>query len=93
MNVLLAGLGFLLIVVGIRRFETGLLAKALKRGIPVGIIIFLYFLTQIWIALGFLPADTPIEGILGTLFMLGLLYVTYGFVNDWTHADASLKNE
>ena len=93
MNVLLSGFGFLLILVGIRRFETGLLVRALKRGIPVGIILFLYFLTQIWIAMGLLPPDTPMEGILGTLFMVGLLYVTYGFVNDWTHADATLKNE
>jgi hypothetical protein len=92
-NVLLSGFGFLLILVGIRRFETGLLVRALKRGIPVGIILFLYFLTQIWIAMGLLPPDTPMEGILGTLFMVGLLYVTYGFVNDWTHADATLKNE
>jgi len=93
LNVMLSGLGFLLILVGIRRFETGLLARALKRGIPVGILIFLYFLTQIWISMGLLPADTPMEGVLGTLFMIGLIYVTYGFVNDWTHADSTLKKE
>ena len=92
-NMLLSGFGFLLILVGIRRFETGLLVKALKRAIPVGILLFLYFLTQIWIAIGILPPDTPMEGILGTLFMLGLLFVAYGFVNDWTHADEMLRRE
>jgi hypothetical protein len=92
-NVLLSGFGFLLILIGIRRFATGLLVKALKRAIPVRILLFLYFLTQIWITMSLLPPDTPIEGILGTLFMVGLLYVAYGFVNDWTHADSSIRNE
>jgi len=70
-----------------------LLVRALKRAILVGILLFLYFLTQIWIDLGILPPDTPIEGVLGTLFMLGLLFVVYGFVNDWTHADEMLRRE
>lgn len=91
-NVLLSFLGFVLVLVGIRRFKTGLIAKTLKRSIPAGILLFLFFVTEALVAIDVLPSNTPIDDILGTLFMVGLLYVTYGFVNDWTHLDSALPS-
>lgn len=91
-NVLLSLLGFVVVLVGIKRFKTGLLVKTLKRATPVGILLFLFFVTQALVAIDGLPSNTPIDDALGTLFMVGLLYVTYGFVNDWTHMDSALKN-
>ena len=93
LNVLLSFLGFVLVLVGIRRFKTGLLVKTLKRAITPGILLFVFFVTEALIAIGSVPSDTPIDDILGTMFMVGLLYVTYGFVNDWTHMDSALKND
>jgi amino acid transporter len=83
-NVVFSFLGFALVAVGIRRFKTGLLVKTLKRAIPAGLLLFLFFVAEALIAVDFLPSNTPIDDVLGTLFMVGLLYVTYGFVNDWT---------
>jgi branched-subunit amino acid transport protein AzlD len=91
-NVLLSFLGFVLVLVGIRRFKTGLIVKTLKRSIPAGVFLFLFFATEALVAIDVLPSNTPIDDILGTLFMVGLLYVTYGFVNDWTHLDSTLPS-
>jgi hypothetical protein len=30
-----------------------------------------------------LPSNTPIDDFLGTFFMLSLIYLAYGFINDW----------
>jgi uncharacterized membrane protein len=90
-NVLLSFLGFVLVLVGIRRFKTGLIVKTLKRSIPAGILLCLFFVTEALVAIDVLPSNTPIDEVLGTMFMVGLLYVTYGFVNDWTHMDSTLK--
>jgi len=91
-NVIISIVGFFLIFVGIRRFKTGLLVKTLKRAVPAGLLLFLYFVTVALVAIDVLPSATPIDDVLGTLFMLALLYVTYGFMNDWTRMDSSLKN-
>jgi hypothetical protein len=90
-NVVFSFLGFVLVVVGIRRFKTGLLVKTLKRAIPAGILLFLFFAAEALIAVDFLPSSTLIDDVLGTLFMVGLLYVTYGFVNDWSKIDSNRK--
>jgi len=49
----------------------------------VGLLLFLYFLTESLVAVDILPSNTPIDDILGTLFMLSMIYLAYGFINDW----------
>jgi len=85
LNVVISLIGLVLILRGLRQFRGGILAKSLRRAIPVGVLLFLFFVTEALVAMEILPRDTPIDDILGTLFMLGLLYVTYGFEHDWTH--------
>jgi hypothetical protein len=80
------GLGFLTIVLAFRAaryFKNGLLAKALNRAWIPAIAIALFFLAEALVAIDILPSNTPIDDMLGTIFMLGLLYVTSGFINDW----------
>jgi hypothetical protein len=80
------GLGFFSIVLvfrAVRYFKDGLLAKALKRAWIPAIAIALFFTVEALTAIDVLPSNTPIDDIIGTIFMLGLLYVTRGFINDW----------
>lgn len=80
------GLGFFSIVLvfrAVRYFKDSLLAKALKRAWIPAIAIALFFLAEALAAIDVLPSSTPIDDILGTIFMLRLLYVTRGFINDW----------
>lgn len=80
------GLGFFTIILvfrAMRFFKTGMLMKNLKRAWVPAIAIGLYFLVVALVAVDVLPSDTPIDDILGTIFMLGLLYVARGFINDW----------
>jgi hypothetical protein len=80
------GLGFLtiaLIVGAVRYFKTGLLVKALKRTWIPAIAIALFFLAEALEAIEVLPSSTPIDDILGTIFMVGFLYVARGFISDW----------
>ena len=86
-NVGLAILTLLLTISGIRHFQKGLLVRTLKRAIPMSILLALYFSTVVLIAISALPVNTPIDDILGTLFMLSFLYLAYGFVHDWTHLE------
>src|SRR5271157_551140 len=80
------GLGFFTIALVFRAmqfFKTGLLMKTLKRAWVPAIAIGLYFLVVALVAVDVLPTSTSIDDILGTIFMLGLLYVARGFINDW----------
>lgn len=86
-NVGLSILTLLLAIRGIRQFQTGLLVRTLKRAIPMTILLALYFSTVALVAISVLPANTIIDDILGTLFMLSFLYLAYGFVRDWTHLE------
>jgi hypothetical protein len=80
------GLGFFTIVLVFRAmqyFKTGLLMKTFKRVWIPAIAIGLFFLAELLVAADVLPSNTPIDDILGTIFMLGLLYLAHGFINDW----------
>jgi hypothetical protein len=80
------GLGFFTIVLvirAVRYFKDGLMAKALKRAWVPAIAIALFFTVEALVAIDILLSNTPIDDILGTIFMLGLLYVARGFINDW----------
>jgi len=68
---------------GVNYFKSGLLAKTMKRARLVAILLLLYFSTQALIAIDFLPSNTPIDDVLGTLFMLSMIYLAYNFINDW----------
>jgi methionine-rich copper-binding protein CopC len=59
------------------------MAKTIRRLWIVAAILFVYFATQALVAFDYLPSTTPIDDVLGTLFMLALVYVAYGFLNDW----------
>ena len=83
LNVVLAILILVLDVWGIRRFTTRLVVKNLKRGLLVAILLFLYFLSVGLIAAGILPASSPVDDVLGTIFVISLVYVAYGYVGDW----------
>jgi uncharacterized membrane protein len=59
------------------------MVKTLKRAWVPAIAIGLYFLVVALVAVDVLPSSTSIDDILGTILMLGLLYVARGFINDW----------
>jgi len=82
-NVCLAIVIFLVGFSGVRYFKSGLIVRNIKRTLPSTVLLFLYFLTQAFIAIDLLPATTPIDDILGTLFMLTILYSAYAMINDW----------
>jgi len=44
------------------------------------------------IGLEILPVHTFVDDVLGTFFMLGLLYAVNGFIQDWTHLENVSKN-
>jgi hypothetical protein len=80
------GLGIFTIALvfrAVRYFRSGLLVKALNRAWVPAIAIALFFLADALIAIDVLPSNTPINDILGTIFMLGFLYVAREFINDW----------
>jgi hypothetical protein len=80
------GLGFFTIILvfkAVKYFKEGIIVRSLKRAWFPAIAITLFFLTEALVAIDFLPSNTPIDDILGTIFMLGLLYVARGFIKDW----------
>ena len=83
LNVVLATIILGLDVWGIRRFTTRLVVKNLKRGLLVAIVLFLYFLAVGLIAADILPPNSPVDDVLGTMLVLSLVYVAYGYVGDW----------
>ena len=83
LNVVLAAVILGLDIWGIRRFTTRLVVKNLKRGLLVAILLFLYFLTTGLIAVDILPSNSPVDDVLGTILVLSLVYVAYGYVTDW----------
>lgn len=83
LNVVLATLILGLDVWGIRRFTTRLVVKNLKRGLLVAILLFLYFLAVGLISVDILPSNSPVDDVLGTILVLSLVYVAYGYVSDW----------
>ena len=93
LNIGLSIVTLLFVIRGIRHFKTGLLAKSMKRALPVAILLTLFFLTEALIAIDAFPAATPIDDVLGTLFMLSFLLLAYGFVNDWMHVGEHLEDK
>ena len=72
-----------MIAYGVRFFKKGLLVKTLNRARLVGLLLFLYFFIESLVAVDVLPSNTPIDDVLGTLLMLSMIYLAYGFINDW----------
>lgn len=93
LNIALSLAGLVLVLIGIRRFKRGLLERTLKRAIPAGILLFLFFISEALVGLDILPVHSYVDDVLGTLFMLGLLYVAFGFINDWTRLGNDSKNK
>jgi hypothetical protein len=83
LNVGLSILVLGIVAYGVNYFKKGLLVKSLSRARLVGGLLLLYFLTQALTATDMLPSNTPIDDFLGTFFMLSLIYLAYGFINDW----------
>jgi hypothetical protein len=92
-NVGLSILILLVSVYGVKYFKSGVVARTMKRFLPSTVVLFLYFLTQAFIAMDLLPATTVIDGILGTLFMLAVLCFIYGMINDWRNLAFVPKGE
>jgi hypothetical protein len=82
-NVALSILVLGMVAYGVNYFKSGLLAKTMSRARLVAILLLLYFSTQALIAIDFLPSNTPVDDVLGTLFMVSMIYLTYNFINDW----------
>lgn len=82
-NVCLSVLILGIVAYGVNYFKGGVLVKTLRRARLAGALLFLYFLTQALVAMDILPSNTPVDDILGTFFMLSLIYLAYGFINDW----------
>ena len=83
MNVGLSLLVLGMIAYGVKFFKNGLLVKTLNRARLLGLLLFLYFFTESLVAVDFLPSNSPIDDVLGTLLMLSMIYLAYGFINDW----------
>jgi hypothetical protein len=87
-------LAFVIICVviwGMRYFKQGILVKTLRRASLAAILLFLTFSANALVAVDLLPSNTDIDDTLGVLFMLALLYLTYGFVNDWRTLSVDVK--
>jgi hypothetical protein len=82
-NVGLSVLVLGMVAYGVSYFKSGLLVKTLRRARLLVALLFLYFLTIALTAIDVLPSNTPIDDVLGTLFMLSIIYLAYGFINDW----------
>ena len=82
-NVGLSVLVLGMVAYGVNYFKSGLLVKTLRRSGLLAVLLFLYFLTQALTAMDILPSNTPIDDVLGTLFMLSFIYLAYRFINDW----------
>ena len=92
MNVGLSILVLGMVAYGVNYFKSGLLAKTMKRVRLVAALLLLYFFTQALIAIDFLPSNTLIDDVLGTLVMLSLIYLAYNFINDWKSLDTPGQN-
>jgi hypothetical protein len=92
-NVGLSVLILLVSVYGVKYFKSGVVARTMKRILPSTVLLFVYFLTQAFIATDLLPAITVTDDILGTLFMLAVLYSVYGMINDWRNLAFAPKSE
>ncbi len=82
-NVCLSVLILGIVTYGVSYFKDGVLVKTLRRARLVAVLLFLLFLTEALIAVGILPSNTPINDILGTVFLVSFIYLAYGFTNDW----------
>lgn len=85
-NVLFAAAGLIMTVYGVCYFKSGLIAKTLKRGMLVGTLLLVHFLPTALATNGLVPF-TGIEDVTGLLFMASLVYLTYGFINDFKNLD------
>jgi hypothetical protein len=83
LNALLVLIMSCIVVWGVRYFKQGILIKTLKRTGLAAALLFLTFSADALVAADILPSNTDIDDLLGLLFMLALLYLAYGFVNDW----------
>ena len=72
-----------IVLYGVRYFKKGLLVKTLDRAQIAAVFLFLYFLTESMVVTDVLPANTPIDDVLGTFLMFSLIYLAYGYINDW----------
>jgi hypothetical protein len=82
-NLVLGFFTIILVFRAVKYFKSGLLVKTLRRAWVPAITIALFFLAEALAAIDLLPSSTPIDDILGTNFMLGMLYMVRGFINDW----------
>lgn len=82
-----------MVAYGVNYFKSGLLAKTMRRARLVAILLLLYFSTQALITIDLLPSNTPIDDVLGTLFMLSLIYLAYNFINDWKALQLNTPSE
>jgi len=81
-----------LVTYGVNYFKSGLLAKTMRRARLVASLLVLYFSTQALIEIDFLPSNTAIGDVLGTLFILTFIYLVYNFINDWRALDTLREN-
>jgi hypothetical protein len=65
--------------------------KTLKRAGLAAILLFLTFSADSLVAADVVPSNTDIDDIRSVRFMLALLYLAYGFVNDWRTLNVDVK--
>ena len=90
-NALLAFVILCVVIWGIRYFKQGILVKTLRRAGLAAILLFFTFSADALVAVDVLPSNTDIDDALGVLFMLALLYLAYGFINDWRTLSVDVK--
>lgn len=87
LNVALSLISLILVTRAVKYFKEGLLARTLRRGTIVAILLCILFILNAAIATGILPAITPLDDVVGTVFILSLLYLAQGFINDWKNLE------
>ena len=82
-----------IVAYGMNYFKEGLLAKTLSRARPAAVLLLLYFLTRALITMGLLLSNTYVDDVLGTLLVLSMIYLAYGYVNDWKNFQLAPSTE
>jgi hypothetical protein len=75
--------GMVMVLYGQYYFKEGLLVKTLQRAFVVSVIILLHFFLGMLNDLSLVVVPSAAGNFLELAFTVGLVYLTYAFVNDW----------
>jgi hypothetical protein len=83
-NAVLSIIGLGMCVWAVHYFKSGILVKTFRRGQIAAVLLLIHFVVLAAASMRIIP-HTGIDDIFGLAFMIALIYVTYGLINDWKH--------